>query len=105
MKRKLALCFAIAGLALANAKTYTVNLYQATMVGKTELKAGEYEVKLVGQKAMITKGKVHTEADVTVANSEKKYSTTTVVIDNSGGKSRLQEIHLGGTTTKLVVTE
>jgi hypothetical protein len=105
MKRKLALCFAIAGLALASAKSYSMNLYQTTMVGGTELKAGAYDVELVNQKAVITKGKVHAEAAVTVGTADKKFSETSVVVMNAGGKSKLQEIHLGGTTTKLILSE
>ncbi len=105
MKRKLALCFVIAGLALASAKSYSMNLYQPTMVGTTELKAGSYDVELVDQKAVISKGKVHAEAAVTVANAEKKYSDTSVVISKADGKAKLQEIHLAGTTTKLILSE
>jgi len=102
MKSRLALCFAIAGLALANAKSYTMNLYQSAMAGGTELKAGEYQVEVVDQKAVITRGKVRTESAVKVQTSDQKYSTTTVALSTENGKSRIQEIHLGGTNTKLV---
>jgi hypothetical protein len=105
MKNRLVFCFALAGLALANAKSYSMNLYQPAMVGTTELKAGEYQVELVDQKAIITKGKVHAEAAVTVGNADKKYASTSVVIGDVNGKPHLQEIHLGGTTTKLVLAE
>ena len=102
MKGKLALCFAIAGLMLAHAKSYSMNLYQPAMAGGTELAPGEYQVELVDQKAVITRGKTRAETAVKVANADKKYSTTTVSLATGNGKARIQEIHLGGTTTKLI---
>jgi hypothetical protein len=56
MKGTLALIFAIAGLALAHAhaKSYTMTLIDTAMVGATELKAGDYRVELVDEKAVIT---------------------------------------------------
>jgi hypothetical protein len=105
MKRKLVFIFAIAGLALASAKSYTMSLYQAALVGTTELKAGDYQVELVDQKAVITKGKLRAEAAVKVENADKKYDGTTVSLTTGNGKPRIQEIHLGGTTTRLVFSE
>jgi len=74
-------------------------------LGGTELKAGEYQVELVDQKAVITKGKVRAESPVTVASADEKFSRTTVVFSDSNGKSKIHEIRLGGTTTKLVFAE
>jgi hypothetical protein len=96
------LCFAIAGLALASAKSYTINQYQSAMAGGTELKAGEYQVELLDQKAVITHGKMRAETAVKVENADQKYNSTTVAISTENGKTRIQEIHLGGTKTKLV---
>jgi hypothetical protein len=105
MKRKLLLSFALAGLAVASAKTYTVNLFQNAMLGKTELKPGEYKLEVMDQKAVLRKGKLESESPVKVENSDVKYDTTKVRFSNGDGKMHIQEIHIGGTKTKLVFTE
>jgi hypothetical protein len=105
MKGKLLLCLATAGMMLASAKSYSLDLFQPAMAGNTELKAGQYQVELVDQKAVISRGKLHVENAVTVGTADKKFPTTTVVLGESNGKSKIQEIHLGGTNTKLVFAE
>ena len=103
MKSKLVLSFAIAGIALLSAKSYSINLYQPATVGAAELKAGEYQVEVSGQKAVIRQGKMHTETPVTVATADRKYDATSVLVTIVNGKQHVQEIHLGGTNTKLIV--
>jgi hypothetical protein len=105
VNNKLLLLFAAAGLAVASAKSYTVNLFQPAMLGNTELKAGEYKVEVVDQKAVIRDGKFQREAPVKVETNGTKYSATTVRYSNSDGKLHIQEIRLGGTNTKLVFSE
>ncbi len=106
MIRKAALLFAAAGLALAGSHTYTVNLLVKSTLGATELKPGEYKVEVNDQKATIRQGKVQSESPVKVEENDVKFATTTVRYGTSdGGKSRIQEIHIGGTKTKLVFTQ
>ncbi len=95
---------AFAGMALSAGKSYTVKLYEPAMVGTTELKAGEYRVEVMDQKAVIKGGKVQKEADVKVETSDTKYDTTTVRL-STGSKPQIQEIRLGGTKTKLVFSD
>src|SRR3954451_5118603 len=105
MNRKLVLSvIAFAGMALAAGKSYTIKLYEPAMVGGTELKAGEYRVAVMDQKAVIKSGKVQKEVPVKVENADSKYDTTTVRL-SSGAKPQIQEIRLGGTKTKLVFSE
>lgn len=95
--------FMVAGLALASARSYTVNLFQPTMVGATELKPGEYKVEVNDQTAVIHQGKVRTESQVKVEEGDTKFDTTVVrYVNNADGKVRIQEIRLGGTKTRLV---
>jgi len=101
MNRK-AVFILLAAAAVASAKSYTVNLLQPAMFGNTELKAGEYKVDVNDTTAVIRNGKVHGESAVKVENADKKYDTTTVRYDTSGGKMKIQEIRLGGTNMKLV---
>jgi hypothetical protein len=102
MKRKLVFSFAIAALAIASAKSYTVTLFQPATLGSTELKAGEYQLEVVDQKAVMRNGKIDAEAPVKVENGDTKYGTTTVRFATGDGKMRVQEIRIGGTKTKLI---
>jgi hypothetical protein len=106
MIRKVLLSFAVAALAAAaGAKSYTVNLFEPAVLGGTELKPGDYKVEVVDQKAVIRNGKLHGEFPVKVENSDSRYSTTSVRYTNGDGKLHIQEIHIGGTNTKLVFSE
>ena len=62
-------------------------------------------VEVVDRKVVITKGDVRAESPVTVATVDKKYPTTLVLVSHEGGKAKIQEIRLGGTKTKLVLSE
>ena len=105
MKRKLVFLFAVAGLALASAKSYSVKLFQPATVGGKELAPGEYKVEVNGEKAVIRNGKTDAEATIKVEDGETKYGTTTVRFTDENGKFHIQEIRLGGTRTKLVFTD
>ncbi len=103
MLRKVLPFFLVAGLAVASARSYTVSLFQPSMVGGTELKPGEYKVEVNNQTAVITKGKVRTESTVKVEEGDTKFDNTTVrYVNATDGKVKIQEIRLGGTKTKLV---
>jgi len=103
MIRKALPLFVMAGMAIASARSYTVNLFQPSMVGTTELKPGEYRLEVNDQKAVIKKGNVQTESPVKVEEGDTKYDATTVrYVNNADGKVRIQEIRLGGTKTKLI---
>lgn len=106
MMRKVLLAFGLVALAaVAGAKSYTVNLFVPTMIGSEAFTPGEYKVEVVDQKALIRNGKLHGEFPVKVEENASKYASTTVRYSNNDGKMRVQEIHLGGTKTKLVFTE
>ena len=92
---------AFAGMAMAAGKTYSVKLFDPAMLGDTELKPGEYRVEVNDQTAIIKSGKIKKEAAVKVETSDSKYDATTVRL-SSGAKPQIQEIHIGGTRTKLV---
>lgn len=104
MIRKAALFFIAVGLVLASPRTYTVSLFEKAMFGTTELAPGEYKVEVNDQKATIKQGKVQSESPVKVEENGEKYSTTTVRYGKADGKTRIEEIRIGGTKTKLVFT-
>jgi hypothetical protein len=100
MRKKLLISFAIFGLAMASAKSYTVTLYQTAKLGNMELKAGEYRVEVVDQKAVFKNGTIHGEAPVKVENGNTRFNTTSVRLTGESTKE-IQEIRLGGTKTTL----
>jgi hypothetical protein len=103
MTKKFLLSFAILAMsALANAKSFSVTLFQPSLVGGAELQPGEYKLDLNESKVVIHSGKKSAEADVKVENGDQKFSSTSVRYQNGDGKYRVQEIRLGGTKTKLV---
>jgi hypothetical protein len=103
MTRKFLLSFAILAVAaLANAKTYSVTLFQPSLIGGSELQPGEYKLDLNESNVVIRSGKTSAEAQVKVETGDQKYSSTSVRYQNGDGKYRIQEIRLGGTKTKLV---
>ena len=105
MRKRLLFAFAIAGLAVASAKSYSIDLFQPAVLGATELAPGHYNVDVNEQKAVVRNGRIHGEAPVKVETMDRKYPTTTVLFNNGDGKMHIQEIHVGGTTTKLVFSE
>lgn len=99
---KLLLCFATAGLAAAGAATYRVTLYQPSVIDGKELKPGDYKVEVNEHAAIIQQGKTSIEAAVKSETTDKKFGSTSVKYNVSGGKNNVEEIRLGGTKTKLV---
>jgi len=103
MHRTLPLFFAAVTLAVCAGKTYTFTLFQPTMVGATELKPGEHRLQLDGN-AFVIDGKAATRTPVKVETVNEKYNQTSVRIDSGGGKARIEEVRLGGSNTRLVVS-
>lgn len=96
---RLTLSLATLGLAVASAaSSYNVRLSTAAWVGETKLNPGEYKIQIVGDKAVFKSGKTTVEVPATVATNPKKFSTTSTQVLNS----KMQEIDLGGTTTKIL---
>ena len=106
MSKKIWLALAMLGMvAIASAKSYSLTLFQPSLIGGAELKPGNYSLEVKDQKVVIRQGKVTGEAPVKVEHADNKYGTTTVRYTNGDGKYHIQEIHLGGTDLRLVVAE
>lgn len=86
---------AFAGLASAA----SFDLSSPAYVGQTELKAGHYKIDVQGDKAVFKSGKQSVEVPVTVDKGSKKFNETS--IESSG--SKIQTIHLGGTSTSITI--
>lgn len=87
---------------VASAKTYSITLYQPSLVAGTELKPGQYLLALQDGKVVIKSDKLKVETPVKVENAESKFSTTSIRYASAEGKARIQEIRLGGTSLRLL---
>jgi len=106
MMRKVLFSFGLIALAVVAAgKSYTVSLFVPTIIGSESFAPGDYKLEVVDQKAVIRNGKLHGEFPVKVEENGTRYNATTVRYSNNDGKMRVQEIHLGGTSTKLVFSD
>jgi hypothetical protein len=91
--------FATLALAVASAATsYNVTFFEPVVINGTTLKPGEYKVEINDNKAIIKKGKAVAESPVKVESNEAKYPATSVRLAGT----QVEEIHVGGTRTKLV---
>jgi len=95
----------LASLGIASAKSYDLTLTAPAMAGTTELKPGEYKLKVDGSQAVITgqQNKASVTVPVKVENNDKKFSYTTVESTNQGGMDTIQAIDLGGSNTRLTL--
>lgn len=98
----LLVCLGTMASALVAAARYKIELHDPASVAGTELKPGSYRMELNGEKAMIQGGKQQVEAGVKLEEVSQKFTATAVRFNIVDGKYRVAEIHLGGTTTKVV---
>ena len=102
MKKALAVLFAL-GISVAYAaSSYHVTLYKPTTINGTQLKPGDVKLELQGDKVVIKQGKTSVESTVTVENGTHKFDASSVGYVGDSSNNQVQEIRLGGTTTKLV---
>ncbi len=73
------------------------------MLGNTQLKPGDYHLKLDGsQVVLIDKNGTRTETTATVETVERKFDVTAIAMSTAGGTNRILSIELGGTKSKVV---
>ncbi len=96
--------FSFASLALlaSAAPVYKITLTAPAMIAGSVAKAGDYRIVVNGDKATLTSGKTSLEVPVTVETGSQKFRYTSVETRTEAGKSVLDDIHVGGTSTTLV---
>ena len=87
---------------LASAATYTFKIFDSVTIDGKELKPGSYRVEVKDTTAVIRNGKESTEVKVRTESGDRKYDSTSVRYTKDGNKNNLEEIHIGGSKTKLV---
>jgi hypothetical protein len=95
--------FAFAGAKGPTTKSYEIALDTPVKVGSVRLPAGEYKVKLDGNKAVFTDTKTNKSitTDAKVKTVEKKFAHTAVDSSKQGDGQRIDSIELGGSTTQI----
>jgi hypothetical protein len=91
--------------AVGYAATYNVTLLKPTVISGKTLKPGEYKVEVNNSTAVIRHGKESVEAKVKTESADKKFNSTTLKYFKDGEAYKLQEIGIGGSTTRLVLGE
>ena len=87
------------------APVYKVTINEDAVVGGSAIKAGDYRIEVNGDKATLKAGKTSIEVPVKIENSNEKFQYTSVECVTNGGKTVLEDIRVGGTSTKLVFTK
>jgi hypothetical protein len=93
----------LASLGIASAKSYDIILTSPTKAGATELKPGEYKLKVEGSQAVFVEAQSSKSfsVPVTVENGSKKFDNTSVESTSEAGMDNIHAIDLGGSTTRL----
>ncbi len=101
MLNKVTLAFLTASvMTMSAANAYKVSLHQDAMVNGKQVKAGDYKIEVKDNNtAVLKQGKTTVEVPVKTETAESKFASTQVQYTDG---NNLQEIRVGGTTTKLV---
>ena len=102
MKKALTVLFVLGISAAYAASSYRVTLYKPTTINGTQLKPGDVKLELQGDKVVVKQGKTSVESSVTVQNGSQKFDATTVGYVGDSTNNQVQEIRIGGTTTKIL---
>lgn len=93
----------LSSLGIASAKSFDVVFAGPAMAGNTELKAGEYKLKVEGSQAVFSEvqGTKSWTVPVKIENGSTKFNSTVVESTSQNGMDNIHAIELGGSTTKL----
>jgi hypothetical protein len=96
---------ALSSLGIASAKSYDIVLDAPAKAGATELKPGEYKLKVEGSQAVFTDAQnaKSFSVPIKIENSDKKFNYTAVESSNQDGMENIHAIDLGGSSTRLTL--
>src|SRR5271170_2869376 len=103
-KLMLGACVFSLGIATA-ASSYHVKIADPTWVGGTQLKPGEYEVKVDGDKVTFKQGKNVIAVSAKVETNAAKYADTQMDVKTENGRAKMVELDLGGTKSKITMMD
>ena len=103
---KFVFAFATLTLALASAANrYTVQITEPSVINGQAIKPGEYKLELKDNHAILKSGKTTIDTQAQVENQDRKFAETSIKYTPTGSTAQIDEIRLGGTSTKLVFTK
>ena len=84
-------------------KTYSVELPENAHAGNVALKRGSYRMAIEQSKVILTSVEKDQRFEIPakVEMAAKKFDETSVRVRNGGASAALEEIDIGGTTTKV----
>lgn len=93
----------LSSIGIASAKSFDVVFANPAMAGNTELKAGEYKLKVEGSQAVFkeAQGTKSWTVPAKVENNQKKFDQTVVDSTTQNGMDNINSIELGGSNTKV----
>ena len=99
----LGLTAAISAFDKPEGKRYAVSFHQTTKVGDIELPPGEYNLVLGTSKVhFVNHDGEALEVSATVQALDTKFNETALISRQVDGGTRLVEVHLGGSNTKVL---
>lgn len=102
MIRQVLTSFAFIAVSVASAATFKISFVEPSVVKGKELKAGDYQLNVKENSVVIVKNKKdQVEVPAKIEDMHQKFNRTRVLYNEKDGKYSIQEIELGGTTTKL----
>ena len=96
---KIAIGLLTFGVMTMSAASYRVSLHQDANINGKAVKAGDYKIEVNDTTAVLKKGKQSIEVPVRSESASSKFDATQVRYTDG---NQIQEIRIGGTTTKLV---
>jgi hypothetical protein len=95
----------LATLGIASAKSYDITLATPAMAGATELKPGDYKLKVEGSQAVFTdqENSKSFSVPVQIENGNRKFNQTAVESTKQNGMDQINAIDLGGSNTRLTL--
>ena len=97
--KKIALGLLTVGVMTASAANYRVSLHQDANVNGKQVKAGDYKIEVKENMATMKSGKETIQVPVRTETAASKFSSTQIQYTDN---NNVQEIRIGGTSTKLV---
>jgi hypothetical protein len=93
----------LTSIGIASAKSYDVVLSATSKVGNTELKAGQYKLKVDGAMATFTDQDSKTfSVPVKIENAGKKFQATSIeTVGGTGDMDKVTSIDLAGSSMKV----
>lgn len=102
MIKKIAM-FGLLSVGLMSAKTYNFTVTNPSVVGATQLKPGDYKLKLDGSQAVLMDRKGHTiETATKVETVDHKFNQTSIATSTQNGANKIESIELVGSKTKVL---